>query len=195
MRRSQTAATEFRKIEWKRTFPRNLADYPQSRRVKRMPRQEQSLLEFRRPSRFNESQIKLFVRSVNLVAHDRVPNRRKMHANLVRPTCRRNCANQAEFVRAGRFNKTSLDMKFSLRRRSSRVNHLFQPDLGFFAFALSIQPSIDEFAFPIGPAPNNRQILFLEPALLHEHSEFSGGGRGFRDENEAARFAIEPVHD
>src|SRR5437870_13800446 len=103
MRRSQTAATEFRKIEWKRTFPRNLADYPQSRRVKRMPRKEQSLLEFRRPSRFNESQIKLFVRSVNFVAHDRVADQRKMLANLVRAASPRNCANEAEFVRAGRF--------------------------------------------------------------------------------------------
>src|SRR5438046_1373301 len=161
--------------------------------MERMPRQEQSLLEFRRPSRLNESQIKLFVRSVNFVAHERVTDRRKMHANLVRAASPRNCANQAEFIRAGRFNKTSLDMKFSLRWRSSRVNHLFQPDLGSLMFALSIQRSVDDFGFPFRPAPNDRQILFLEPTLLHEHSEFSGGRRCFRDENDAAGFAAKPV--
>ena len=45
--------------------------------------QEQLALELRRPSSLDEPQVKIFVRPVNFVAHNRVPNRRKMDSNLV----------------------------------------------------------------------------------------------------------------
>lgn len=75
------------------------------------------------------------------------------------------------------------------------MNHLLQPDLGFFVSSLSIQRSFDDFGFPFRPTPNNRQILLFQPALLHEQSKSSGGCRCFRDENETTRFAVEPVYD
>src|SRR5438876_1262506 len=124
--------------------------------MERMSRQEQSLLEFRRPSRLNESQIKLFVRSVNFVANNWMADRSKMDPDLVSSASIRNSANQTKLAVAGasRFNKASFDTKFGLCGRSSRVNHLFQPDLGSLMFALSIQRSVDDFGFPFRPAPN-----------------------------------------
>ena len=62
-------------------------------------------------------------------------------------------------------------------------------------FALSIQRRIDNFGFPIRPAPNDREIFFVETMFLHEQSESARSGRGFRDQNKTARFAIQPIHN
>src|SRR4030095_4253888 len=126
--------------------------------MKGRPRQWQFPFEFARPSGLDKSEIKLFVRSINFIAHNRVTNGSQMHADLMSSSGARDRANQAEFVDLARIperralstanglwsrptsrsNELSLDPKFSLRRRSSRVNRLLQPDLGFFVFTLSI---------------------------------------------------------
>src|SRR5438128_12280436 len=106
-----------------------------------------------------------------------------MHANLMRATSNRHCANQTEFVdcwgatpkffasnaaaaslRAARWFvpsttlfETSRDAKFGLRRRTCRMNHLFQPDLGFWMLALLLEGSVDDSRLPFGPAPHHRQ--------------------------------------
>ena len=67
-----------------------------------MSRQEQLTFELRRPSGFDETEVKLFVRSVNFIAHNGMTNRGEMHSNLVRASCVRNRANQAEFAGAAR---------------------------------------------------------------------------------------------
>ena len=63
-----------------------------------MSRQEQLTFELRGPSGLDEPEVKLFVRSVNFVADNGMTNRREMHSNLVRASCVRNRANQAEFA-------------------------------------------------------------------------------------------------
>jgi len=57
-------------------------------------------------------------------------------------------------------------------------------------FALSIERRVDSFRFPIRPAPTDREIFFVETPLLHEQSESARGRGCFRDQNNAARFAI-----
>ena len=83
-----------------------------------------------------------------------------MDPNLVGAAGMRDCANEAEFFDC-RSNEAPLDMELSLRRRAGRMNHLLQPDDRLSMLALSIQRGIDNFHFPIRPAPDDREIFFL----------------------------------
>jgi predicted metal-binding transcription factor (methanogenesis marker protein 9) len=58
-------------------------DY-QSSRVQSMSWQKQVALELCGPSTLDEPQVKLFVRSVNLVAHNGMTNGSEVHSDLVR---------------------------------------------------------------------------------------------------------------
>ena len=98
MRRSSSAATELGKIDRQRAGPFPFTLDRQFRRVERVPWQQQLVFKFRRPAGLDEPQIKLFVRSVNFIAHNGTANRREMHANLVSPSSMRNRPNQTEFV-------------------------------------------------------------------------------------------------
>ena len=91
-RRSQTAATEFHKIGRQWTGPFMLAFDYQSSRVQSMSRKKQLAFELCGPSALDEPQVKPFVRSVNLVAHNGMTKRREMHSNLVGSACVWNCA-------------------------------------------------------------------------------------------------------
>ena len=70
--RSRTAATEFHKIGRQWTCPLMLAFDYQSPRVQGMSWQEQVAFKLCAPSALDESQVKLFVRSVNLVPNNRM---------------------------------------------------------------------------------------------------------------------------
>src|SRR5205809_3944511 len=98
--------------------------------MKRVPRQQQLLLKFSRPSGLDELEIKPFVRSINFIANNRVTTRREMDPNLVSAASMRNGSDQTELAVAGasRFNKAPFDTKFGLRCRSRRMNRLLQPD-------------------------------------------------------------------
>src|SRR5437588_444464 len=58
-----------------------------ARRVQGMSRKEQLTFELRGPSGLNKMEVKLFVRSVNFVAHNGMTNRGEVHSNLVRASC------------------------------------------------------------------------------------------------------------
>ena len=62
-----------------------------------MTRQQQSFFKFRRPAFLNKTKVKLFIRAIDLIADNRMPERSEMHSNLVRSPGKRHCANQAEF--------------------------------------------------------------------------------------------------
>ena len=77
----------------------------------------------------------MLIGTVNFVAYNRVAGRAQVHPNLMSAPRVWNCANQREFVRlerclrrsrpTTRSNKTPLDVKFSLRRCATRMDHLF----------------------------------------------------------------------
>ena len=97
-RRSQTAATEFCKIDGQRACPLVFVPNRQFRRMQRLSRQKQSPIEFRRPTGFDKLKIKLLGRSINFVAHNRMAERTKMHADLMSSSSTWNRADQTEFV-------------------------------------------------------------------------------------------------
>ena len=70
----------------------------ESRRMQSMSRQEQLAFELSGPSGLDETEVKLFVGSINFVAHNGMTDRGEVQSNLVRASCARNRANQAEFA-------------------------------------------------------------------------------------------------
>ncbi len=140
-----------------------------------MSRQEQLALQLRSPSHFDETQVKLFVRPINFIAHNGMTNRSEMHANLVCSSGVWNCTDYAKLLRraraiewrarrlrpTSRSHKPSLNVKFSLCGGSGWVNHLFKPDRRAFMLALSIEGGINDSSFPGGPTPDDGQIFFL----------------------------------
>ena len=56
----------------------------QSRRVQGVSRKKELTFELRSPSGLDETEVKLFVRSVNLVAHNGMTNGSEVHSDLVR---------------------------------------------------------------------------------------------------------------
>lgn len=124
-----------------------------------------------------------------------MPQRSQMHANLMSAAGARESANDAEtfVIRAAR--ESLLDAEIRARRRAQRVNRLLQPDRRRQVLALPRQWRINGTRLPFRPAPDNRQIFFRDPLLLHEQTKTPRGGRVLCHENEAAGFAIEPVDD
>ncbi len=96
------------------------------------------MLQFSHPAGLNETEVKVFIGTVNLVAYDRVTDRAQVHTNLMSPSRARMCANQGELFSIGRIplwrarrsrhtlrsNESTLDVKFSLRWCAAWVDHL-----------------------------------------------------------------------
>src|ERR1043166_6100627 len=133
-----------------------------------------------------------------------MPKRCEVNANLMSASSFRKCANQSEFIsiRCRPFDfaqdrscETLFNAELSDSLRAFRMNHLFQPDRGRLMFALSIKRRVDSFRFPIRPAPNDREIFFVQMSILHEQTKSTRCRGRFCDKDNAARFAIESIYD
>src|ERR1051326_2437888 len=119
-----------------------------------------------------------------------------MNADLMRAPSFRNRANQSKLVSCRRRScKPPLNAKFSDGCRASWMNHLFEPNRRRLMFSLSIKRRIDRFRFPVRPAPNNREIFFVQMSILHEQTKPAGSRGSFGNKDNSARFAIESIHD
>src|SRR6266849_1195061 len=97
--------------------------------MQRVPRQKQRAFQFRRPPLFDEAKIKCFVVAINFIAHNRMTERSKMNANLMRAAGSRNSANDAETITCTGITPESLrNDKFRARGCTFRVNRLLQPN-------------------------------------------------------------------
>ncbi len=178
------------------TCPLPFAPNRQFCRVKRMSRQQQFLLKLRCPSFVDEVEIELFIRSVNLVSHHGMTKRGQVHPDLVRSSRVGYGTQEAELIPSrGRPNKSPLHLEAGQCWSAAGSNHLFKPDAGRLVFALSIQRSINDFAVPFRPAPNDGQIFFEQLPPLHQKPESTRCGGLLRHQNKAARLAVESVHD
>jgi hypothetical protein len=91
--------------------------------------------------------------------------------------------------------KPTLDVKFRAGRRACGMNHLFEPDRGWQLDSLPRERRVDRDLSPFRPAPHDGKILLGDPLFLHGQTKTARGGGVFRDENQSARLAIEPVHN
>jgi hypothetical protein len=119
-----------------------------------------------------------------------------MYTNLMGSTCQRNGAKKAEAI-TGRseLSEPSFNKKFRLRRRTRRVNHLFEPNRRVLMFALTIQGSFNDLVLPLRPLPNDRKVFLAELMSLHRQPKIARRRRGFCNQYESTGFPVEPVHD
>lgn len=159
--------------------------------MQRVTRQKQFAFEFRGPAGLNEFQVKPFIRTVDFIADDRMTKRSKMNPNLMSAAGFRNRADEREFFSRRCFPFEALfDAKFRDCRRPLGMNHLLQPDRRRLLCALSQQGSIDNFRFPVRPAPDDGEIFFVDAVLLHEQTKSARSGRRFCNEHKSAGFAV-----
>src|SRR5438132_12453032 len=119
-----------------------------------------------------------------------------MNADLVGASSFRGSADQREFISVhGLASETLLNAKLGYCICALGMNYLLQPNRGRLMFSLSIHRRFYPFRFPIRPAPNNREIFFVQMSILHEQTESSRGRGSFCDQDNAARFAVEAIHD
>src|SRR5215217_8905927 len=101
--------------------------------------QQKLLLELTSPSSFNETQVRLLVRTIDFIPHDRVADGGEMDPNLMSASGARNRANDAEpIAERCRFSESPFNKKFGLCWCARNVDHLFKPDGRGLVFALTI---------------------------------------------------------
>ena len=164
--------------------------------MQRVTRQKQFAFEFRRPAGLNEFQIKIFIRTVDFIADDRMTERSEMNTNLMSPSRFRNRADKREFFSRRRSSVEALfDTKFCDCRGALGMNHLLQPDRRRLLRALAKQGSIDNFRLPARPAPDDGEIFLVDALLLHEQTKSSRGGSCFCNEDKSAGLAVQSIDD
>lgn len=164
--------------------------------MERVTRKEKLSLQFCRPTGFNKLKIKLFVRPINFIADDGVPEMREMHPNLMCPSGAGDGPDNREPARRVVWpNEPPHDPELRYRRRAAFVDHLLEPDARGGEFALARERSVDRRRLPFRPAKHDREIFLFDLAPFHRAAEPARARQIFRDQDESARFAIEPVHD
>ena len=78
---------------------------------------------------------------------------------------------------------------------TARVDRLLQINFGRLDLALPDNRRVDAFGFPIRPAPDNRVIFLGYPTRVHAKPEFTRRCRRFCNQDNAAGFPIEPIHN
>src|SRR3982751_495946 len=117
-----------------------------------------------------------------------------MHTNLMSASGAWNRLNDAEPITGRRrFSEPAFHKQLRLCWCTRGVDHLLEPDDRGLVLTLAIQRSVNELVFPCWPAPNDREIFFAQRALLHQEPKLACGCGSFRNQHQAARFAIPSV--
>ena len=118
-----------------------------------------------------------------------------MYPNLMSASSLGTCSDDTEGVACRATAESSLDRKFRPGRCARRMNGLLKPDERWGVNSLPGQRSIHQFGIPFRPAPDDGEIFLRDALLLHQQTKTSRRGPVLRDQDESARFPIEPVHD
>lgn len=149
--------------------------------------------QFRGPARPDETQIEIFVRAVDFIAHERMPQRRGMNANLVHATRPRSRRKQRKFFAVAR--EPIQNRKLRLRRRTFRMNRLLQPDPEGSARSFAQNRGVDFMLFPIWPAGHDGPIFLFYFTPLELPGKMPGCRCRRGNQKETAGFAVESVNE
>jgi hypothetical protein len=164
--------------------------------MERLSRKKEAEGKRRSPAGANELEVTRFVGSIELVSDDRMAAVGQMHANLVRAPCGGQSPHKAELSNPELLTgETALDAEFSSRRRAIDMGALFQVNARWLSGTLTEEGNIDSELVLLWPAPNDREVFFLDRSACHEPVQMAGCRPIFRDEGQAARFPIQPVND
>ena len=123
-----------------------------------------------------------------------MPGRRKVNPNLMSSPGHRARPNQRKSIAIRRMLFEAFDdLKLRLSGRAVIANRLLQPNRRRPVISLPVEWRIDDVRRPFRPTPDDCLIFLQETLPLHQQTESTRRRRCLGDENEPARFAIEPV--
>jgi hypothetical protein len=164
--------------------------------MERLSWQEKFSRQFICPPGLDEAEVELFVRPINFIADNRMTEMGEMDPELVRSSRLGNCPNDCESSwLTGWPNESLFDSKIAPGRRPLGVDRLLEPDGRVLVCALARERCIDPRLLPFRPAVHDREILLRDFTPFHGATEAPRRGGIFRDQDETARLAIEPVDD
>ena len=149
---------------------------------------------FLRPSAINEIQVMTVSSRVNLVTQKREASGSQMHPDLMRAAGLRPGTHHGKPAIL-RKPQSSFNAKLRYGARAAGMNRPLEPNGRRGDFAQPHNWTFNHFFIPFGPAKNQGHILLADPAPLHGHPRRTGGLRALGYEHDAARFAINAVHE
>ena len=75
------------------------------------------------------------------------------------------------------------------------MNGLFEPDFGWVNDSLAQERLVDDEGGFRRPAEDDRRVGFADAVLSDPEAQLPGGLTGFRDEDQAAGFAVKAVNE
>ncbi len=137
---------------------------------------------------FNQRQIQILVAAVKFIADDGVANVREVDADLMLAAGARNDSQQREIFFFAR--KSPPDKKFRLRRRAAGTHAIFDDDAAGFILA---ERRVNQAVVFAQMAVDDGQIFFFNRAAFENFSQLTCDNGIFRDDDHAARFAVETI--
>ena len=149
---------------------------------------------FFRPSSIYEIQVMTASPPIDLVTQKREAGRSQMHPNLMRAASFRPGTQHGEpaIVRKA---KPLLDAKPRRSRCAVGMNRPFEPNGRRRDFSQSQNRTLNYFLVPFGPAKDQGRILLTDPSPLHRGPRRAGSLRVLGNEQNAACFAVNTVHE
>src|SRR5450432_539428 len=164
--------------------------------MQRVSRQEELTRQFFGPARLDKTKIELLVRPIEFVADDRMTEVREVNPDLVRPPGARDGPDDRKLISPVAWpNESFFNPKLRHGGRAFLVNRLFQPNGGRPMRALPRERRVHGRGFPGRPAAHDGEVFLRNELSLHGETEATRGGGVLRDQDEAARLAVESVHD
>lgn len=154
--------------------------------------EEEAGREIGRPAGLDEVEVTALVGSVELVPDDGMPGMGGMHADLVHASGERVAADQGE-SHAGLLFKPAHHLETGEGFLAVGMHDLFDPHGRFDHVAFAQERSVDEELFAVRPPMHDGEVGFAELPAFHRLAQHAGGGLVFRDEDDPARLAVEPV--
>ena len=142
----------------------------------------------------DESQIQRLIGAVNFVSDDRMTNRGKVNPDLMRSACQWRGPNDTKFPSIVLY-ESFFDCEFRSGGGPGGTHSLLQPDWRGTVFALSSKRRAYELLVPVWPAARDGKVFLPDSVLLHRQTESPGGCARFCNQDQSARFTIEPVND
>lgn len=160
--------------------------------VESLPVEEEAGRETGRPAGLDEVEVTAFVGAIELVPHDRMPGMGGVDADLVHASGERVTADQGE-SHAGLLFKATHHLETGEGFLAVGMNDLFDPHGRFGHVAFAQERSVDEELVAFRPSVHDGEVGFAELPAFHRLAQHAGGGLVFRDEDDPARLAVEPV--
>ncbi len=155
--------------------------------------EKESFGEVWRPTGASEREVAFLRRTIDFIAQYRVSKMGGVDPDLVGAASEGACLQQGEGTCPA---ECALEnAEFRGCGRALRVNHALEVNDRGGHFPLADDWGIYASGVPLGVSEHEREVGFMDAALLHRHGSSAGGGGVFRHKNDPAGLAVQSVDE